>query len=270
MRIPGLSDTSLKARSIRTWPSVRAIDHRSQGRLLATIASARSGIIARSAFIAFGPTLRPVPASMCSSALTRSRQARSISPRCVRPEVIRLPAIPAPQTTMRGRTFGLIRRRLSQPMNGSCGAFRDDRDHAAAVGPLVLGAAGDEDRGVVDDAGGDRADRRADMPLLVDVAIIEHHMRFAADHAVAGGFAFHKDGSDPRRLFAGKLQDVGKAEARERAANSHRIERILHGSVLDRERAGPLRTHADDDDLVGAHFDARGTAGHRRESLEIL
>src|SRR5271156_4467195 len=97
-----------------------------------------------------------------------------------------------------GNCGGAQRRR--QP-DVSC-AFRDDRDHAAAVGPLVLGAAGDEDRGVVDDAGGDRADRRADMPLLVDVAIIEHRMRFAADHAVAGGFAFHKDGPDPRRPFA--------------------------------------------------------------------
>src|SRR5580692_11586022 len=180
MRVPGLSDTSLKARSIRTWPSVRAIDHLSHGRLSATIASARSGIIARRAFIAFGPRLRPVPASMCSSAPTRSRQARSISPRCARPEVIRLPAIPAPQTTMHGRTVRFMRRGLWRTMNAgrrqpdvSC-AFRDDRDHAAAVGPLVLGAAGDEDRGVVDDADGDRADRRADMPLLVDVAIIEH------------------------------------------------------------------------------------------------
>jgi hypothetical protein len=38
-----MADTSLKARSIRTWPSVRAIDHLSQGRLSATIASARYG-----------------------------------------------------------------------------------------------------------------------------------------------------------------------------------------------------------------------------------
>src|SRR5438445_220802 len=63
--------------------------------------SASAGSIAFSTLTAFGPTLRPVPASEWSSCVTRSRQITSTASSSASLRAITHPATPAPTMTMR-------------------------------------------------------------------------------------------------------------------------------------------------------------------------
>src|SRR5260370_18529073 len=65
------------------------------------------------------------------------------------------------------------------------GDFRDDRHRRAARRALVLGAAGDVEQRVADDAGQDASHQRAGVARRVEVAAVHHGVTPAAD--LAGG-----------------------------------------------------------------------------------
>ena len=132
-----------------------------------------------------------------------SRQIASTSSRACRPEAIRLPATPAPTIRMRGGRSVIAGLSSSAFRSGTLG---DEGDEAAAVGALMLGAPGHEDCGVVEHAGDDRADRRTDVALLVNVAIIEHGVRLAAHEPVPRRLALDEACANEARVLRGKLR----------------------------------------------------------------
>ena len=87
-----------------------------------------------------------------------------------------------------------------------CSLRGDDRDQAAAVRPLMLGAARDEDPAVADHTGDKTGDRAADMALRVDVGIVKHGVAVAANVAAPVRLAFYQHAGDPRGIVRRDLR----------------------------------------------------------------
>ena len=76
----------------------------------------------------------------------------------------------------------------------------------------MLGAARNEERGVAEYARHDGADGAADMPLLVDVAVVEHRVRPVPDKAIPRRLALDETSLDPPALAHVQLIAVRKSK----------------------------------------------------------
>src|SRR4051812_25445585 len=74
--------------------------------------------------------------------------------------------------------------RRSQQQPAASAEVDDGGDGAAAVGTLVGGRDGDEHGRVAGDRGGDPADGGLDLPVPVNVGVVEHRVTAAADVTV--------------------------------------------------------------------------------------
>src|SRR3546814_3314929 len=83
----------------------------------------------------------------------------------------------------------------------------------------MLGAAGNENPAVAEHAGHQPADRAADMPLGVDIGVVQHGMALAAHGAAPVGFAFHQHAMDARGIAGRQLRRGGEPEIAEHGGN---------------------------------------------------
>src|SRR3981081_1155503 len=74
--------------------------------------------------------------------------------------------------------------------------YRDDRHQRAARRALVLGAAGDVEHCVADDAGQDAAHQRAGMARRLGVVVVQHGVTPAAVFTGRRCFGLGEDGHD--------------------------------------------------------------------------
>ena len=104
----------------------------------------------------------------------------------------------------------------------------------------MLGAAGDEEGGIVEDARRDGADRASDVPLLIDVAVVQHRVGFAPHETVSGGLAFDGDGAKPDGVARRKLSRRHETQVTKHARDPRDIESVRQGRMSDGERSGSL------------------------------
>ena len=82
------------------------------------------------------------------------------------------------------------------------GLFLSDHGHhSSAVRALMLGASGNKEGGIIVDRGRNCADCRSDMPLLIDITVVQHGVPAPADGAISLGFAFDEYSADPACLL---------------------------------------------------------------------
>src|SRR6266851_8383229 len=114
----------------------------------------------------------------------------------------------------------------SWTLRPSCGAIDDERNRPAAVRSLVLGAAGDVDLRVPDEARERAADEGAGVAGRGNVGIVEHGVAVAAQSAVVArlGLAEERDqaGARARRQLPGGIE----TEPPERAAHRIDVDRV--------------------------------------------
>ena len=92
------------------------------------------------------------------------------------------------------------------------GPAGDDRDRAAAVGPLMLGTARNEQVGAPDSGGQHAADQCSRVPARLDVAVVVHNMAGTPDSAAARGLCLGQHGIDPGGRLPLQLARVCKPE----------------------------------------------------------
>src|SRR5579863_8397954 len=96
-----------------------------------------------------------------------------------------------------------------------------------------------ENPSVADHAGDKASDRATDMPLRVDVGVVEHGVTMAAHVAAAIGFAFDQHTGDAAKVRFGNLRVSRNAEIVERTDDAADIERVAHRPVRNREPPSP-------------------------------
>ena len=117
----------------------------------------------------------------------------------------------------------------------------DDGDRAAAVRPLMLGAAGDEDLGVADEAGERAGDEGAGVAGRGNVAVVEHRVAVAAQDARRARLPPWRAARRACARCAGAAGRRGEPEPRQRRAHRLDVERVAHHRMVDAQRPGPAR-----------------------------
>src|SRR4051794_3687326 len=120
-------------------------------------------------------------------------------------------------------------------------ALGNRRNQPAAVGALMLGAAGDKNSSVADHAGDEPAERATHVTLRIDVGVVQHRVALAADDAMAVRLAFDEHGAETRKVTCADLRVCFDAKIAKHRNHSTDVERIHHRTVRDHEitRPGP-------------------------------
>ncbi len=111
---------------------------------------------------------------------------------------------------------------------------RDDRDRPAAVRPLMLGAAGDVDFRVADEAGERAGDEGARVAGGGDVAVVEHRVAEAAQFPVRARLGLGEQRDDARPLIRRQLA-LGASGPSSRKSPPHRIDvdGVAHHAMVE-------------------------------------
>ena len=142
----------------------------------------------------------------------------------------------------------------------------DDRDRAAAVRALMLGAAGDID--LAHGRRGRRARRRRSRARDGSTEMSESSSivwRWPRRRPVEPASALASRAT--RRARSGAAQLARRCQAERGQSGAHRfdIDRIAHHAMGDAQRAAPARRRAEHDDLMIGQFDAGRGRGARGE-----
>src|ERR1700741_89693 len=77
--------------------------------------------------------------------------------------------------------------------------------YSSAVRALVLGASGNKESSIIVDRSRNCADCRSDMPLLIDITIVQHGVPTPADSSIPLGLALDEYGPDAPCLLCRDL-----------------------------------------------------------------
>src|ERR1700736_388340 len=124
-------------------------------------------------------------------------------------------------------------------------------------------APGDKQRRIVEHGGDDCADRPANVPLLIEIAVVQHGVRAAANSSVTLSLAFDEHGSNAARLRCWNLRCRRKPEVSREGSYASNVERVQHTAMGNCQWPGPSAAETCQDNLVHTHFDSRRNAGHR-------
>jgi hypothetical protein len=125
----------------------------------------------------------------------------------------------------------------------------------------MLGAARDVNLRMPDQAAQRAGNEGARVARRGNIRIIQHRVAMSAQQAIVTCFGFGEHRYEAKAFGRRELARRRETEPMERAAHRLDIDRIAHHGVIDRERPGPLRRHAQHDDLVVHQFDPGGCAG---------
>src|SRR6202011_591209 len=118
----------------------------------------------------------------------------------------------------------------------------------------------DKQRRVVEHGRDDCADRPANVPLLIDIAVVQHRVRAATNSSVTLSLAFDEHGSNAACLRCWNLRCWRKAEVSREGSYAANVERVQHTAMGNCQWPGPGAAETCPDNVVHANFDSRRNA----------
>ena len=133
----------------------------------------------------------------------------------------------------------------------------------------MLGAAGDIDFRVADEARERSRDEGARVTGGGDVGVVEHRMAEAADFPVRARLGLGEQRDDARPLIRPQL--ALRLQAQLGKSRPHRIDvdGVAHQAMANSQRSGPVVSGAEHDDFVIEEFHAGGSRSARREQRPV-